>query len=105
MELRDLQKKAEEIAATYRERSKRGGHAPWGTAEYAQGFVGDVGDLMKLIMAKNHLRDVEDVDRKLAHELADCLWSVIIIAKELDINLEQAFLQTMQELEKRIGNE
>jgi NTP pyrophosphatase (non-canonical NTP hydrolase) len=58
-----------------------------------------VGDLVKLVMAQNGRRNISDAEKKLEHELADCLWSVIVLAKAHDIDLEQAFLQTMDDLE------
>jgi len=79
----------------------RGGRA-WTREELAQGFVGDVGDLTKLVMAKAGVRHIGDVDAKLAHELADCLWSVLVLAKLYDVDLEKAFLTTMDELEARL---
>jgi NTP pyrophosphatase (non-canonical NTP hydrolase) len=63
-----------------------------------QGFVVDVGDLMRLVMAKSGIRHTDEVDAKLAHELADCLWSVLVLAKLYDIDLEKAFLTTLEEL-------
>jgi NTP pyrophosphatase (non-canonical NTP hydrolase) len=66
------------------------------------GFVGDVGDLSKLVMAKANLRHISDVDAKIAHELADCLWSVLVIADRLDVDLEDAFSKTMAELDGRL---
>ena len=97
MEFQELVLKAKEIETKYRQQGKQ-----WDAAEYMQGFVGDVGDLAKLIMAKNGLRANENIDQKLAHELADCLWSTIIIADKLQIDLEKAFLSTMQELRARL---
>lgn len=35
----------------------------------------------------------------LAHELADCLWSVFVLAHMLDVGLEAAFARTMDDLE------
>ena len=70
-----------------------------------EGFVGDVGDLMKLVMAKEGVREIPDVDQKLAHELSDCLWSVLVLANKYNVDLETSFLQTMDELEKRIESE
>jgi len=67
-----------------------------------EGFVGDVGDLMKLVMAKEGVRTIEDVDKKLKHELCDCLWSVLVLAKKFDIDIEREFLDKMSELEERI---
>lgn len=81
------------------EKSKYG--REWTPGEIAQGFVGDVGDLMKLVMTKEGVRDLDDVDERLRHELSDCLWSLLVIAKKYDIDLEQSFLITMDELDRR----
>ena len=67
--------------------------------------MGDVGDLMKLVLAKDGVRDIENVDKKLEHELADCLWSILVLAKEYNIDLEKAFMRTMDELEAKIRND
>lgn len=74
----------------------------WTREEVMQGFVGDVGDLMKLVMAKAGVRPIENADAKLAHEFADCLWSVLVLAKLYDVDLEKAFLATMDELETKL---
>ncbi|MFL5800344.1 MAG: MazG nucleotide pyrophosphohydrolase domain-containing protein [Roseiflexaceae bacterium] len=84
-------------------RSAQPGRA-WTTEEFALGFVGDVGDLMKLVVACAGVREIPDTKAKLAHELADCLWSVLVLADVYGIELEQAFLRTMQELEERIAS-
>jgi len=69
-----------------------------------QGFVVDVGDLMKLVMAKAGSRPGEDVDRQLAHELSDCLWSVLVLAQLYDVDLEREFFATMNELEAKLAH-
>jgi NTP pyrophosphatase (non-canonical NTP hydrolase) len=74
----------------------------WTTEELTLGFVGDVGDLVKLIMADAGVREILEVKAKLAHELADCLWSILVLAQRLDVDLEMAFLETMDALELRI---
>jgi NTP pyrophosphatase (non-canonical NTP hydrolase) len=71
----------------------------WSNEELALGFVGDVGDLVKLVMAANGRRKIPDTRDKLEHELADCLWSVIVLAEVHGVNLEEAFLKTMDDLE------
>jgi len=40
----------------------------------------------------------------LEHELADVLWSVIVIADRCGIDLETAFARTMDELGERLGS-
>jgi NTP pyrophosphatase (non-canonical NTP hydrolase) len=59
--------------------------------------------LMKLVIAKSGVRDIENVDQKLSHELADCLWSVLVLADKYGVDLEKAFVETMSELEERIA--
>lgn len=71
----------------------------WTPQELALGFVGDVGDLAKLVQAKAGVRRIDDLDAKLAHELADCLWSVLTLARTFDVDLAAAFAATMDELE------
>lgn len=70
----------------------------WTTGEIMSGFVVDVGDLTRLVMAATGARHVDDLDRKLAHELGDCLWSLLVLADRLNVDLAQAFDATMQEL-------
>ena len=77
----------------------------WTREQIAQGFVGDVRDLLKLVMAKEGTRNIENVDEKIAHELSDCLWSVIILADKYGVDLERSFQNTMNELEKRISSD
>jgi NTP pyrophosphatase (non-canonical NTP hydrolase) len=74
----------------------------WTNAQVMQGFVGDVGDLMKVVMAKEGIREIENVDEKLAHELADCLYSVFVLAERYGVDIESAFTKTMDELEGRL---
>lgn len=101
-----LQKQAMEIRQTYNELNKTKGHKVWDARAYAMGFVGDVGDLVKLVMAAENFRDAKgggDVKEKLQHELGDCLWSLLVIAEHYGISLEQAFQGTMAELHERIA--
>jgi NTP pyrophosphatase (non-canonical NTP hydrolase) len=80
----------------------RGGR-PWTREELAQGFVGDVGDLMKLVMAKAGARPAADLDRKLAHELSDCLWSVLVLAQAYGVDLKKEFPATMDGIEAKLA--
>jgi NTP pyrophosphatase (non-canonical NTP hydrolase) len=71
----------------------------WTTEELVLGLVGDVGDLAKLIQAREGVRDIADVPERLAHELADVLWSTIVLADRCEVDLESAFQLTMEEIE------
>jgi NTP pyrophosphatase (non-canonical NTP hydrolase) len=101
-DIANLQNRALEVQARYSKFNAGKGHGSWGAKEYAMGLVGDIGDLLKLVMAKENLRSGEDVDIRLCHELSDCLWSIFIIASKYDINLEKSFLATMDELDQRL---
>jgi NTP pyrophosphatase (non-canonical NTP hydrolase) len=103
MELSQLSDRALQINQAFATRAHQQGGRPWTREEIMQGFVGDVGDLMKLVMAKSGVRPIADVDRKLAHELSDCLWSVLVLARLYDVNLEKEFLATMTEIEARVA--
>ncbi|MFB7214042.1 MazG nucleotide pyrophosphohydrolase domain-containing protein [Streptomyces sp. NPDC056255] len=74
----------------------------WTRSEFLIGFVGDVGDLAKLVMAEE-ARESPGGRPALKHELVDCLWSVLILAHRYDVDLERAFQRTMAELDERIS--
>jgi NTP pyrophosphatase (non-canonical NTP hydrolase) len=103
--LQELQQRALHIKQLYSRLNLQAGRSEWTAQDYAMGFVGDVGDLQKLVMARAGKRHVDDVDAKLAHELSDCLWSLLILANQYDINLEDVFSKTMNELELRIESQ
>src|SRR4051812_47656879 len=103
MELQSLIQRALEIRRQYAEQERATYGRAWTTEEIALGFVGDVGDLMKLVVACAGVREIPDAKARLAHELADCLWSVLVLADGYGIDLEQEFLRTMNELEERIA--
>lgn len=102
MEFAAMIERAREIRARYVEYEQARYGRSWTDEEIALGFVGDVGDLMKLVQAKNGVRGIPDVEERLAHELADCLWSVIVLADVYGIDLELAFTRTMNDLEKNL---
>jgi NTP pyrophosphatase (non-canonical NTP hydrolase) len=105
MQFHALRQRALEIRRGYAalEQAKYG--RSWTDEEVALGFVGDVGDLMKWIAAANGVRDIPDARQKLAHELADCLWSILVLADAHGIDLERAFMRTMDELEQHIAGD
>lgn len=102
LSLTDLQHRALAIRRHYAGLERRRYGREWTDEEIALGFVGDVGDLMKLVQARNGVRTIPDADAKLAHELAGCLWSVLVLANAYEVDLEGAFLATMDDLERQI---
>lgn len=102
MEFQDLTRRAMDIRQQYAELEKATFGRSWTPEQVAMGFVGDVGDLMKLVMARSGVRDIPGAEHKLAHELADCLWSILVLAQLYGVDLERAFLETMDDLERHI---
>jgi NTP pyrophosphatase (non-canonical NTP hydrolase) len=102
----DLIQQSLAIRDHYSELQVADGHKQWNAADRMAGFVGDVGDLSKLVMVKNGLRrGSENIDEALEHELSDCLWSVLVIADELNIDLETAFTKWIDQMHARIERE
>ena len=74
----------------------------WTREEIMLGFLGDVGDLAKLVQGKEGVRPRDDLDAALAHELADCLWCVMTLADAYDVDLGAAFASTMDDIEESL---
>lgn len=103
MTIKELASMATEIKSIYDARNKKSG-VTWTQQDYMAGFVGDVGDLSKIVMAKSGKRTIDNVDEKLVHELCDCLWSVFVLADTYNIDLEKAFVSEMAQLKKRLSH-
>jgi NTP pyrophosphatase (non-canonical NTP hydrolase) len=101
MDFNIIVERAREIRKLYAASDKNRLGKEWSRGEYVKAFVGDVGAFVKLTMAKDGFRDIEDIDRELSHEFADVLWSILMLADMYDIDLEKSFFETMEELEKR----
>lgn len=101
MSFKKIIDRTNEVWKLYIESDKRRLGKEWHRGEYAKALAADVGALIKLTMAKDGLREVENVDQKLKHEIGDILSALIIISQKYDVDIEQAFFETMDELEER----
>lgn len=105
MNFNDLEESALQLNELYeRLETKRYGRV-WTTGELALGFMGDVGDLAKLIQAHVGVRSIDDCQAKLGHELSDCLWSIIVLANKCGIDLEAEFLRNTREIAAYVSGE
>ncbi len=102
MDFHEMQAKARAVRAQYADLEVARYGRAWTTEEIMLGFLGDVGDLAKLVQGKAGVRPRDDLDSALAHELADCLWCVITLADAYDIDLESAFDDTMDSLSEHL---
>lgn len=105
MKLNDLEKSALQLNGLYEQLEIKKYGRVWTTEELALGFVGDVGDLAKLIQANAGIRNIDDCKAKLGHELSDCLWSIIILANKCGIDLEAEFVKNTRELAEYVSTE
>jgi NTP pyrophosphatase (non-canonical NTP hydrolase) len=103
MDLQELAERAIKIHDLYEELNRRDRGRGWTREEFMLGFVGDIGDLAKLVMAQEGAREMPGGREALEHELADCLWSVLILAHHYHVNLGAAFTRTMDELDQSIS--
>ncbi|WP_329020574.1 MazG nucleotide pyrophosphohydrolase domain-containing protein [Streptomyces sp. NBC_01601] len=104
MNVADLTQRAMRIHALYDELNRHERGRVWTREEFMLGFVGDVGDLAKLVMAQEGARDMPGGRAALEHELADCLWSVLVLAHLHGVDLERAFDRTTAQLDTDISS-
>ena len=102
MEFAEMQDRARAVRAQYAAMETERYGRPWTREEIMLGFLGDVGDLAKLVQGKEGVRPRDDLDTALAHELADCLWSVMTLADAYDVDLGAAFASTMDSLDESL---
>lgn len=101
----DLEKSALQLNELYEQLEIRRYGRVWTTQELALGFVGDMGDLAKLIQAHTGVRDIDDCRARLGHELSDCLWSIMVLANKCGVDLEAEFVRNMRELSEYVSGE
>ncbi|RNH94108.1 nucleotide pyrophosphohydrolase [Micromonospora aurantiaca] len=102
MDLESLRLRAVAIAELYDRHNVAAGRGAWSTGDLALGFVGDVGDLAKLVMAVDGRREITAARERLGHELADCLWSVLVLADRYGVDLAAEFARMTAGIEGRL---
>jgi NTP pyrophosphatase (non-canonical NTP hydrolase) len=105
MSFSDLEKAALQLNELYEQLEVKRYGRVWTTQELALGFMGDVGDLAKLIQADAGVRTIDDVKAKLGHELSDCLWSIFVLANKCGIDLEAEFVRNTSEIAEYVSGE
>lgn len=101
MQLSEFQELGAKIDDAYIKSGKVKGYKERTPLIYAGFLMTDFGELVEQIMAKERYRDGENIDKKIEHELADCLWAILMIAKHLNIDLEKSYLQMIKDVKVR----
>jgi len=105
MKFSDLETSALQLNELYERLEQKKYGRVWTPQELALGFMGDVGDLAKLIQANAGIRNIDDCKAKLGHELSDCLWSIIVLAHKCGVDLEAEFARNIRELSDYVSGE
>src|SRR5574338_1309804 len=105
MKFTEFEKAALDLNELYEQLELKRYGRVWTTQELALGFVGDVGDLAKLIQANAGVRDIDDCKAKLGHELSDCLWSILVLANKCGIDLQTEFVKNTRDLSEYVSGE
>ncbi len=102
MELQKIINRALDLRRQYEIKETELYGSPHTTVDIAQAFAGDVNNLVKLIEAEQGQRVIANSKEKLEAQLAHCLWSVVVLAQIHNVNLETAFMETMDRLENHL---
>lgn len=102
MDLQQLVEKAQKIKIKYDRVHELKKEKAWTVREFTQGLCGDTSVLSKLLLIKEGYLEGEGNEEKIKHEVFDCLWSILVIADELGIDLEKDFPKQAEILEAKI---
>lgn len=105
MNFSDLEEKALQLNELYEQLEVKRHGRVWSTQELALGFMGDVGDLAKLVQAHAGVRAIDDVQARLGHELSDCLWSILVLANKCGVDLQAEFVRNTAEISGYVSGE
>lgn len=88
------------IRALYHALESKNHGEPWTKQEDVIGFVYDVGELGRMVMAsEGRWVHPGDLKQDLADKLAECQWWICVLSERLGIDLGSAFASKMDELE------
>ena len=102
MELQKIIHRALDLRRQYEIKETSLYGSPHTNVDIAQGFAGDVNNLVKLVEAEQGQRQIANSKEKLEAQLAHCLWSVVVLAEIHKVNLETAFMEAMDRLENHL---
>lgn len=97
--LSDARAEALEVRALYEVLEKRLNGRTWSIPELMIGFSNDVGYIGRLLLAHEGTWSIDgDPSAELKHKLAESLWWAFVLADKLDIDLDEAYANTMSSI-------
>jgi NTP pyrophosphatase (non-canonical NTP hydrolase) len=95
--------RAMHVRGLYEQMEERFHGSAWTPQELVVGFMQDVGDLGRLVMAaEGRWTHGDDLPADLGRELSECLWWVLVLAERLGVDITDAFTSTMDRLDARL---
>ena len=103
MDLVTAMDRAAAVRELYEQLEKHFHGTAWNSQEIMLGFISDVGELSKLVMAaEGRWLHEGNVPEELSGKLAECMWWLLMIARRLNVNLSEAFPAKMDQLEAQL---
>jgi NTP pyrophosphatase (non-canonical NTP hydrolase) len=98
--LAEASARANEVRKLYHRLEESNHGTRWSRQEDMVGFLYDIGELGRLLMA-NEGRWVHEGDtrKELQDKLAECLWWILVLSDRLDIDITQAYLSKVKDLQ------
>lgn len=94
-----------QIRNLYNKLEERKHGSPWTNQEDMIGFVYDVGELGKLVMAaEGRWVHQGDLKKDLGDKFAECLWWLLVLSDRLGIDMNTAFSSKITELETSLSD-
>lgn len=91
------------VRALYETLEERFNGKTWSVHEMMMGFSNDVGYVGRLILANDGVWPIDgDSTAELRHKLAESLWWTFVLASKLDIDIDEAFSETMASIEANL---
>jgi hypothetical protein len=93
--------RSEQIRELYHELEMKFHGSEWSVEEDALAFLTDVGLVGRLVMAQQgRWPKGGETPGELSHKLGECIWWIIVLAKRMDINVQDALGGFLNKTEK-----
>ena len=95
--------RARQIRELYKQLEERLHGSAWTPQEVMLGYLSDLGELGRLVMAaEDRWRHEGDLPRELEGKLSECLWWVLVLADRLGVDITKAFTTKMNDLDVQL---
>jgi len=104
MDLTAATDRARHIRDLYKQLEERLHGSAWTPQEVMLGYVYDIGELSRLVMAsQDRWMHEGDLPQELEGKLSECLWWVLVLADRLGVDITKAFTAKMDALDAQLS--